>query len=151
MNVPHYSEGSVKAQRNWPDTPISVWSQKQKRMPSIIPADQFVQKYTVRTAKSVQTHAHSKHMATTISSAVATASLIKCCHSEVSHYSSGKRTSSDVRPTTCGIFGIYWHKRCKWPYSSLETSEHRDTNKYPLSLYSSLLHTQQTRNHDVAS
>ena len=33
------------------------------RVPSIIPADRFVQKYAARTAKSVQVCAHSKRMA----------------------------------------------------------------------------------------
>ena len=41
-----------------------IWARAcgKMRVPSIIPADRFVQKYAARTAKSVQIGAHSRHM-----------------------------------------------------------------------------------------
>ena len=65
---------------------------------------------------------------------------LKYCHSAASDCFSAKKTSSGERLTTCWFFTIYWHKRCRWPYSSLETYKHRDTNEHRPSLDSPSLH-----------
>ena len=69
----------------------------------------------------------------------ATAPTLKYCRSAASHCFQAKKTLSDERPTTCGLFAIKWHKRCTWLYSSLGVYGHRDTSEYPPNLDSPLL------------